>query len=85
MESHSWPEEEVGKRTRKEKEKSSKTKLKGEARKCSICNKRHFKQHFPLNKNKEALSSKHAAEASSKHATRTLTRHVQKHVRPHLQ
>ncbi|TYK08519.1 Retrovirus-related Pol polyprotein from transposon TNT 1-94 [Cucumis melo var. makuwa] len=37
---------------------------KGEARKCFLCHKGHFKKNFPLNKIKEASSSKHVAETS---------------------
>ncbi|TYK09561.1 Retrovirus-related Pol polyprotein from transposon TNT 1-94 [Cucumis melo var. makuwa] len=44
----------------KGKEKSSEMNSKGKARKCFLYHKGHFKKHCPLNKSKEASSSKHA-------------------------
>ncbi|TYK05691.1 V-type proton ATPase subunit F-like [Cucumis melo var. makuwa] len=44
----------------KRKEKSSMMNSNGEARKRFLCHKGHFKQNCPLNKSKDASSSKHA-------------------------
>ncbi|KAA0050828.1 Retrovirus-related Pol polyprotein from transposon TNT 1-94 [Cucumis melo var. makuwa] len=52
------------KKSWKGKEKSFRMNSKGEARKCFLCHKGHFKKNFPLNKSKEASSSKHVAETS---------------------
>ena len=49
------------KKSWKDKEKSFMMNSKGEARKCFLCHKGHFKKHYPLNKSKEVSSSKHAA------------------------
>ncbi|KAA0053549.1 Retrovirus-related Pol polyprotein from transposon TNT 1-94 [Cucumis melo var. makuwa] len=62
MESYSWPEEEEMERQREELQ----VKIKGKTWKVFLV---HFKKQCPLNKSKEASSSKHAAKFSAVNIT----------------